>query len=196
VCARAEEVSVTLLAGDQARSAAFTGNLAAALDERQYEGGFRPCIDAAQSGQVVRVNDTSAEELYPDFAATAARQGVRSTVSVGMPMPQGILGGINVYRFDAGVLEEDAVTTLQTFTAYAAVASPTTPSTPSSMALSANLQTALQSRAVIEQAKGVLVASLHCTREEAFTHLTKQSQHANRKLREIAAEIVERAARG
>jgi GAF domain-containing protein len=191
----AEEVSVTLLEGDQARSAAFTGKLAATLDERQYEGGFGPCIDAAQTGQVVRIDDTTADELYPDFAATAARQGVRSSVSVGMPMPQRILGGINVYRFDEGVLDEDAEQTLQTFAAYAAVALANHSLYASSMTLSANLQVAMQSRAVIEQAKGVLVASLHCTPEEAFVHLAKQSQHANRKLREIAAEIVERAGR-
>jgi GAF domain-containing protein len=192
----AEEVSVTLLENDHARSAAFTGSLAAALDERQYEGGFGPCIDAAQSGQVVRVDDTGAEELYPDFAAVAARHGVRSSLSVGMPMPQRILGGINVYRFDEGVLDEDAEKTLQAFAAYAAVALANHSLYASSMALNGNLQVAMQSRAVIEQAKGVLVASLRCTPEEAFAHLAKQSQHTNRKLREIAAEVVENAARG
>lgn len=191
----AEEVSVTLLEGDRARSAAFTGSLAAALDERQYEGGFGPCIDAAQSGQVIRVDDTGAEEVYPDFAAVAARQGVRSSLSVGMPMPQRILGGINVYRFDEGVLDEDAEKTLQAFAAYAAVALANHSLYASSMALNGNLQVAMQSRAVIEQAKGVLVASLRCSPEEAFAHLAKQSQHTNRKLRDIATEIVERAGR-
>ncbi|WP_432537449.1 ANTAR domain-containing protein [Kineococcus arenarius] len=63
------------------------------------------------------------------------------------------------------------------------------------MALSTDLQIAMQSRAVIEQAKGVLVASLRCTPDEAFAHLVRRSQHANRELREIATEIVERAAR-
>ena len=192
----AEEVSVTLLEGGKARSAAFTGKLAATLDERQYEGGFGPCVDAAQSGQTVRVNDTAAEETYPDFAAAAARQGVRNSVSVGMPMPQRVLGGINVYRFEGPPLDEDAVQLLQVFAGYAAVALANHSLYASAVSLSTNLQTAMQSRAVIEQAKGVLVAALHCTPEEAFAHLTTRSQHTNRKLREIAAEIVERAARG
>ncbi|WP_432544395.1 ANTAR domain-containing protein [Kineococcus sp. SYSU DK002] len=190
----AEEVSVTLLEGEKAHSAAFTGKLAATLDERQYEGGFGPCVDAAQSGQVVRVDDTAAEDIYPDFAATAARQGVRSAVSVGMPMPQRVLGGINVYRFDEDPLDEDAVQILQVFAGYAAVAVANHSLYASSMALSANLQVAMQSRAVIEQAKGVLMATLHCTADEAFAHLATQSQHANRKLRDIAAEIVARTA--
>ncbi len=191
----AEEVSVTLLEGDKGRSAAFTGALAASLDERQYAAGFGPCIDAAQSGQVIRIDDTAAEETYPDFAAIAARQGVRSSVSVGMPMPQRIVGGLNVYRFDDAVLDADAVELLQIFAGYAAIALANHSLYASAVALSTNLQIALQSRAVIEQAKGVLVASLHCTPEEAFQHMVRRSQHANRKLREIATEIVERAAR-
>ncbi|WP_432537447.1 GAF domain-containing protein [Kineococcus arenarius] len=104
------------------RSAASTGELAASLDERQYAAGFGPCIDAARSGQVVRIDDTAAEATYPDFAAIAARQGVRSTVSVGMPMPQRIGGGLNVHRFDDGVLDAYAVELLQVFAGYAAIA--------------------------------------------------------------------------
>ncbi|WP_432512312.1 ANTAR domain-containing protein [Kineococcus sp. SYSU DK001] len=190
----AEEVSVTVLEDGRAHSAAFTGSLASALDERQYEAGFGPCIDAAQSGQTIRVDDTTDEQTYPDFAAAAARQGVRSTVSVGMPMPQRLLGGINVYRFEDTPLDEDAVRLLQVFAGYAAVAIANHSLYASSVALSANLQAAMQSRAVIEQAKGILIARLHCSPEEAFAHLARQSQHTNRKLREIAEELVRNSA--
>jgi len=51
----------------------------------------------------------------------------------------------------------------------------------------------MQSRAVIEQAKGVLAGRLHCSPEDAFQHLVKESQHSNRKLRDLAAEVVQRA---
>ena len=190
----AEEVSVTLIEGDgKARSAAFTGTLAAALDERQYDSGFGPCLDAAEAGQIIRIDDTAEDATYPDFAAVAARQGVRNTVSVGMPMPQRILGGINVYRFNDSPLDEDSVQLVQVFAGYAAIALANHSLYSSAVNLSAHLQTAMQSRAVIEQAKGVLMAMLHCSAEEAFQHLATQSQHANRKLRDIAAEIVERA---
>ena len=189
----AEEISVTLLEGSKARSAAFTGRLAATLDERQYDAGFGPCLHAATSGQTIRVDDTANEQTYPDFAATAARQGVRSLVSIGMPMPQRLAGGINVYRFDTGVLDQDAVALLQNFAGYASVAVANHSLYASALALGANLQIAMASRAVIEQAKGVLVVSLRCTPEEAFAHLARRSQDTNRKLREIAAEIVEHA---
>jgi GAF domain-containing protein len=186
-----EEVSVTLQEGDsKAYTAAFTGSLAVHLDERQYEAGFGPCMDAAQSGQTIRIDDTSDNRTYPDFARAAARQGVRSTVSVGMPLPQRIVGGLNVYKRDANPLDDDAVQLLQVFAGYAATALANHALYASSVAVSAHLQTAMQSRAVIEQAKGMLMARLHCSAEDAFAHLATQSQHANRKLRDIAAEVV------
>ncbi|MFD0481460.1 ANTAR domain-containing protein [Kineococcus sp. GCM10028916] len=188
----AEEVSVTLLEGDSgARSAAFTGDLAVHLDERQYESGFGPCLDAAETGQTVRIDDTAHESVYPDFAAVAARRGVRSTVSVGMPVPQRILGGLNVYRFDGQVMDSDSVHLLEVFAGYAAVAVANHSLHASSVALSAHLQTAMQSRAVIEQAKGVVMAELHCTAEEAFQHMALRSQRTHRKLRDIAQDVVD-----
>ncbi|MGI4894818.1 MAG: GAF and ANTAR domain-containing protein, partial [Janthinobacterium lividum] len=126
-------------------------------------------------------------------SAVAARQGVRSIVSVGMPMPQRILGGINVYRFDEPLLDQDSVQLLEVFAGYAAIALANHSLYASSTALNAHLQTAMQSRAVIEQAKGVLMARLHCSADEAFRQLATQSQHANRKLRDLAVEIVEGA---
>ncbi|WP_432574135.1 ANTAR domain-containing protein [Kineococcus sp. SYSU DK005] len=195
----AEQVSITLLEGGSARSAAFTGALAATLDERQYEAGFGPCLHAAQSGQSIRIDDTTTEATtgtYRDFAATAARAGVRSTVSIGMPMPQPLTGAINVYRFDAGVLDEQALGLLQDFAGYAAIALANHALYASAADLNTHLRTAMTSRAVIEQAKGVLIAQLHCTPEEAFAHLVRRSQNTNRKLRQIAAEIVQRATGG
>ena len=190
----AEEVSVTLIEGQSgARSAAFTGQLAVALDERQYESGFGPCLDAAEAGQVVRINDTAKNDTYPDFAAVAARQGVRNSVSIGMPMPQRIVGGLNVYRFEDTPLDEDSVQLLEVFAGFAAIALANHALYASAVAVSANLQTAMQSRAVIEQAKGVLMGRLHCSAEEAFQHLATQSQHTNRKLRDIAADVIANA---
>jgi GAF domain-containing protein len=188
----AEEVSVTLLENDSgARTAAFTGDLAAHLDERQYESGFGPCLDAAEAGQTIRIDDTAHENVYPDFAAIAARRGVRSIVSVGMPVPQRILGGLNVYRFDEQVMDPDSVHLLQVFAGYAAIALANHSLYASSVALSEHLQTAMQSRAIIEQAKGVVMTKLHCSAEEAFQHMALRSQHTHRKLRDIAQDVVD-----
>ena len=191
----ADEVSVTLVDGERTTSAAFTGQLAAMLDERQYEMGFGPCLDAAQTGQHLRVDDTANEDLYAAFAAVAARQGVRSTLSIGLPLAQGVLGAINVYRFGAHPLDAEAEELATAFAGYAAVALANAALYASTADLASNLQAAMNSRAVIEQAKGILIGQLGCTPEEAFTHLATQSQRQNRKLREIAVELVENAAK-
>jgi anti-anti-sigma factor len=187
----AEEVSITLLEGEgKPSSAAFTGTLAIHLDERQYAAGFGPCLTAARTGQVIRIDDTGHESTYRDFAAIAAREGVRSTLSVGMSMPQLIQGSVNVYTLDPAPLAEDAVQVLQTFADHAAVALTNHTRYALAVEQSAQLQQAMRSRAVIEQAKGVLVARLRCTPEEAFAHLAKRSQDTNRKLRDLAVEVV------
>lgn len=192
--AGAEEVSVTLVDdGAHLSTAAFTGRLAAHLDEQQYADGFGPCLHAAETGQVVRIDDTAHETTYPDFAAVAARQGVRSVLSVGLPIPQRIVGALNVYRFEAAPLGPDSLRVLQAFSGFAAVALANHALYASAVALSTELHTAMQSRAVIDQAKGVLMGRLHCSADEAFQHLVTQSQHRNRKLREIAAEVVAHA---
>ena len=127
----AEEVSVTLLEGGRGpRSAAFTGSLAVHLDERQYASGFGPCLDAAETGQTIRIDDTTTEPVYPAFAAVAARQGVRSIVSVGMSMPQRIQGAVNVYRFDGPAMDADAVQVLRRSRGTPGSRWPTTPCTP------------------------------------------------------------------
>ncbi len=117
-----DEVSVTLVDGDRARSVVFTGELAVQLDERQYETGFGPCLDAARTGEVVLVPDTSEDTRYPQFARQAARAGVGRTLSVGMPVPGRTVGGLNVYLRGGRGFDEDLISRADTFAAYAAVA--------------------------------------------------------------------------
>src|SRR3954447_23209209 len=86
----ASEVSVTLMEGGRARTVAFTGSLAVQLDERQYEAGWGPCLDAAVSGDTIRV-DTGGDPhatAYPDFAAVAGRTGLVQSVSIGLPVAE------------------------------------------------------------------------------------------------------------
>ena len=72
--------SVTLFEHGKVRSLGVTGPLAAALDERQYETGFGPCLQAALSGEAVLIEDTEHETVHRDFAALARRLGVTSVL--------------------------------------------------------------------------------------------------------------------
>jgi GAF domain-containing protein len=186
----ADEVSVTLVEGEDARSVAFTGNLAVQLDERQYERGFGPCMDAAISGNTVVIKDTEVEDRYPEFGSVAARAGVRSTLSVGMPVPQRVVGGLNLYAHLPDAFDDAAIDLTRAFADYGAVALTNAALVESKTTLATHLERAMVSRAIIEQAKGIIMARLGCDAEQAFSELVRRSQHANRKLNVIARDIV------
>jgi GAF domain-containing protein len=195
----ADDVSVTLIQGGKARSVAFAGDsgLAASLDERQYEDGYGPCIDAAAAGETIHIDDTSApQELYPEFAAQAARLGVRQTMSVGLPTIQEVTGGLNIYNlFRDGPFTAESYETAAGFAGYAAVAVTNAALYNGAIEMVAHMQQAMASRAVIEQAKGIIMAGRGCTDEEAFDVLRQASSRSNRKLRDIARTIVDGARR-
>ncbi|MFL6111524.1 MAG: GAF and ANTAR domain-containing protein, partial [Catenulispora sp.] len=151
----AADVSVTLLQDGQVASAAFTGPLFAQLDERQYEAGFGPCMDAATSGTTITIDDTADSPRYPDFARAAARHGVRHTMSIGLPVQRQTIGALNVYGTDDTPFDEAKQELATAFASYAAVAVANAGVYASTATLAANLQRALQSRAVIDQAKGI-----------------------------------------
>src|SRR4051794_11244270 len=66
-----EDVSLTVIEGGHPRSVVFTGPLAVDLDERQYELGFGPCLDAAKSGQTIIVDTRGEDSPYREFAQVA-----------------------------------------------------------------------------------------------------------------------------
>jgi GAF domain-containing protein len=190
----AEDVSVTLVRGDGAHTAAFTGVLALTLDEWQYKQGRGPCLDAAQGAAVVSVPDTSTEDRWPEWASAARGQGAYSSLSIGLPVQEAVVGALNIYGAKPQAFDDDAVALAQTFAGYAAVAMANAHLYDSTANLAQHMQTAMESRAVIEQAKGIIMGERRCTAEEAFAILVKISQDSNCKLRDVAAALVDKAA--
>lgn len=190
----ADDVSVTLLQRDRARTVAFSGDgrLAAALDERQYEDGFGPCMDAAATGQVIEIVDTASDPTYPSFSRQARRHGVTRALAVGMPTAHDTSGALNIYasgpagRFDQAA--RDAATALAGF---AGIALLNTSLYAGAVDEVAQMREAMASRAGIEQAKGILMHQHRCSAEEAFDILRIMSARSNRKLRDVAREVVD-----
>ena len=198
----ARDVSVTLMddakAGcpgpAQARTVAFTGDLAVDLDERQYQSGFGPCLDVAVTGETILV-DTSDDSRYPEFSAAARRLGVTHSLSVGLPIAQRTIGALNIYG-SAGRFADHEVESAHVFAGHAAVAVANAALLASTADLARNLQIAMASRAVIEQAKGIVMAQRRCSADEAFELLRAGSQSQNVKLRALCQSIVDSAISG
>ena len=189
------EVSVTIITGDHATTPAATAAVAVALDEVQYRDGFGPCLDSARGGSAVLVDDITDETRWPGFTAAARDTGVRSSLSMPLPVQRHVIGALNVYSSQTQSFKDEGVALVEQFASYAAVAIGNTTLYLTSAKLAAQMQEAMASRAVIEQAKGILMAVHKCGPDEAFARLTTASQHSHRKLREVAREVVEQATR-
>jgi GAF domain-containing protein len=191
--ARADAVGMTLLddRGRATRTQVFTDELSPRVDEGQYEEDTGPCLDALRSGEIIRVEDTSTvADRWPMFSARAVECGVRSTLSVPLDAGQTRIGVMNVYSTGEAFTEEDE-TDGTLFATQAAAVLANTRMYWGALDLAAGLQAAMETRGIIEMAKGKIMASNRCTADEAFDLLVKASQRENLKLRELARRIVE-----
>jgi GAF domain-containing protein len=189
----AEATSITLLRDDKAFTAAHYGEMALAADELQYEHGYGPCMDAGRGGVLLRVDDMHTEERWPDYVAhVVTATPVRSSLSVPLPYQGSSIGALNNYSTKPAAFATPE--SLQAGLEVAEVVAVAVANADAHHQLgeqARNMRLAMESRAVIEQAKGVLMAQRHVTAEQAFEILREASQRYNRKLRDIALGIVE-----
>jgi GAF domain-containing protein len=192
----AGEVSITLVRDGRPYTAAYTGEIALQLDERQYEGNAGPCLQAAADKITVSVPDTATDTRWDGWAPKAAAAGVGSVLSVGLPILDSVTGAVNIYGLRRRAFDDDTVQLAQRFAGYASVALANAHLHDSTANLAQHMQAAMESRAVIEQAKGIIMGDRRCGADEAFAILTKISQDSNRKLRDVAAALVAQVASG
>jgi GAF domain-containing protein len=183
------EVSITLVRGDCPTTAAFTGQLADGLDEAQYERGYGPCLEAAVSGQFIEIADARSEDRWPEYVLTFLERGALSSLAAPVPAPH-LSGGLNVYARSAQAFSDDHRSALTAFAAYAGAALTNLDALLDARDLAQNLQKAMEFRSVIEQAKGILIERHKLTADQAFRLLAESSMHTNRKVRDVAEDLV------
>jgi GAF domain-containing protein len=184
------EASVTLLVGGQPATAAFTGPIPLQRAARQSDVGTGPGIAAARERTTHYIDDSGTDDRWPQVMVAAKELGVRSILSVGIPVRDVVASGLNLYSTQPSNFDDDSRTLADTFANYAAVAIANAYLYSTTAALADQMSAAMQSRAIIEQAKGVLMARQNITAQDAFDLLAKASQTSNRKLREIADGVV------
>ena len=125
---------------------------------------------------------------WAPLAELLAEHGFDHVLAIPLVADDGIVGAVNVYAADAPDDRDRHVLDLLAAQASAAIANARV--FESTAQLADQLSTALESRAVIEQAKGVLMALQHCDEDQAFDILRRASQRSNKKLRDVAAELI------
>ena len=185
-----EAASITLIKGEKPFTAAYDGQMALDADELQYERGYGPCMDAGRAGQVLLVDDMRSDRRWPDYAKDAAAHGVLSSLSVPLPFQGVTIGALNTYAGRSRVFDDHDVELAEEVAAWVAVAVGNAEAAARTSEDLTLLRTVMMSRALIEQAKGILMERHKIKEDEAFTALTHASQRTNTKLRDVAAELV------
>jgi GAF domain-containing protein len=194
----ADGAGVTLLRVDRAdnmvEALAASAAFVAEIDEIQYvtlkEG---PCITAALEGRTVRSGSLGGEKMWPRFGPRVGRLGVHSALSLPLLLSDQVIGAINVYARDKDVFDEHAAELGELFAKPAAVAVHNARILAHAMALTAELQKALSTRPVIDQAIGLIRGRTGLSAEDAFTQLRAISQSEHRKLADVAQHLVDEA---
>ena len=183
-------ISVTILAGDRPTTAAATGDLAQDLDQTQYRLRSGPCLSAASTGQTSEIVDTRAPTEWADFAAEAAAAGCGSVLSFPLPVREKVRGALNVYARQFTVSDRRTRDLVSRFADYAVIPVSNMYLYESAVERAEHLAAALDSRAVIDQAKGILMERFKLTPDQAFQALTRVSMESNTKVRTIAERFV------
>jgi uncharacterized repeat protein (TIGR04076 family) len=200
---QAVAASITISdAGGPPRTASSTQEVVAELDAEQYRHDEGPCLAAMREGQTFQVDSMRSETRWQGFCEAAAAAGIESVLAVPLDADpaagrSGTRGAINFFARASCVFTGPDRSAANVFSAQAGVAAANAAAFAELQGeralLTRRLEDALHSRAVIDQAVGILIERERLGPEEAFQMLRSASQKLNVKLRVIAAEILESA---
>ena len=185
-----DAAGVTLYVDGKYVTAAHTDERTLAVDNGQYVRDEGPCLQAMRDQAVLRFDVEEAEERWPGFVADARANDVRSFLAAPLMLRGESIGALNLYSSKpSGFTALDDVL-VALFTGQAAIALANARMYADAVRLTNQLQEAIGSRSVIEQAKGVLMAREGIDADDAFALLRRESQNRNVKLRDLAADVV------
>jgi hypothetical protein len=181
--------SITVRRGGRLLTLAGSDGLPSGLDQRQYENGSGPCVEAAETGVEQYAPDLAEESRWPAYTPYALAKGVRCALAVPLAVEGETGAAINYYGLRPGVLGTDR-DTARTFAARAGGAIDVALRIEHQRQSAADVRTALLSRSVIDQAIGILMARERIDARDALERLRRASQHRNVKLRDLCDQLV------
>lgn len=161
------------------------------LELFQLQTDEGPCLDCFRSGTPVSVTDLHATHRWPRFAAAAAEVGFAAVHALPMRLRTEIIGALNLFDTDPATLDEESARVGQALADVATIGLLQQRAIRRRDVVTEQLQTALNSRVLIEQAKGLLAERLHVNVSEAFTLLRAAARSSNRRLSDLAQGIID-----
>jgi len=185
--------SVSLARHGEVVTASATSEIVRELDAVQYEAGHGPCIDAIRTGERQHEVGAGLLEHWPTFGAAAIEDGVASMLSTPLAVRGRSVGALNLYATTTDAFDGRTAEMATIFADHAAVVLSNAAAYAETETTNENLMAALATRQVIGQAIGIIMQRDGCGSAAAFDVLRDASQHANVKLRDVAAELVRAA---
>ena len=186
-----DEVGVTILSANRPHTAAYTTVQTLEIDAVQYALDDGPCLDAARNRRENRVDDLVVDDgSWPEFAAECREDGMRSLLALPLISGEECVGAINLYGWAPHAFDDFDAALVRVAASRCADAVVAVTTLDGVRRLAGQLEQAMASRAVIEQAKGVIMAMRGVPEHEAFEVLRKTSQDRNVKVRLLAQQIV------
>ncbi|MEX2627249.1 MAG: GAF and ANTAR domain-containing protein [Ilumatobacteraceae bacterium] len=187
---------IMLWNGSDLEFAAASSDAVTAAERFQGRVEEGVCHDAFTTNRTLVVDDLGATDQWPNYTTRARELGFEAVIGVPLNVHRTTIGVLNVYRDTPRAWSHQDIESCEILAAMAAGYVLYASALQNQTQLSGQLQHALESRAVIEQAKGVLMAREQIDGETAFKRLREASMNANRRLRDIAHEIVAAASGG
>jgi len=188
--------SVGLLLGDEHGRLNFmaaTSTGAEHLELYQLQTREGPCVDSVRSGKPVIVTDLhQATHRWPSFAPMAVAAGFGSVHAFPMRLRDRVVGALNVFGVEVAPLDETDARVIQALADVATISLLQERALAAASTLTQQLQGALSSRILIEQAKGVIAASNDVTLRQAFESLRKYARSHHVLLSDLAARVIDR----
>lgn len=196
----ADGVGVALLRAEGTdgtlEACAASAEFAAEIDSIQYVMlGEGPGVTAARHRRVVRSGSLGGDQQWPRFGPRAGRLGVHSALALPLVVTDQVVGAIGVYAHGKNAFDQRAVDLGELFAKPAAVAVHNARILAQALSITDRLEATLRTRPVIDQAVGVILARTGRTAEDALDHLRAVSQAEQRKLPEVARQVVDEAVR-
>jgi hypothetical protein len=181
---------ITLRRNHGAFTVASSDTRASQVDEIQYGQKDGPCLHTLGSGEAVVVDDLAQDYRWDGYRLPALGHGVRSSLSLPLRADGEVIGALNIYASTPRAFGPAEQLAAGRFADEASRALALAVRMAERSEMSAHLQNALASRAVIDQALGIVMGQNRCTADEAFEVLRSISQNRNVKLRAVAADMV------
>jgi GAF domain-containing protein len=186
-----DSAGIVLLIDGEPTSVAVTDRMTIEVDLVQYDTGEGPCLAALEEGHVVRIDILEKDSRFTRFAPGALDQGLRSVLSTPLEVNGHNVGALNMYSVQANAFDDATEEAVRPIAGYAAEVISTSPLYAYSLDMVDGLLEDLETRALIEQATGVLMATERETNVHALDRLRKLALGSGESLRTVAQWVID-----